>query len=280
MWRRESAQLRTNLVICQWLGNPAQSASTNRDTNGFEISSSLHVADMVLEISLVRRGLMTSATALANVGRSIFNFLPRGIYIVAAEVSLRDGLKKLGLLLGLPGEEVCEAHEGLVLLRPVQQSLFHLRVPLLRRQPDKPPRHLRALLCAAHPALLSFQRLCHRHRARSRPRHGIAYPRPHTGPRYQSSTMVLACFSISGARSSTFLAVSGGPLVHAISGLGSLVLGSQMSRDMLPSGSRPRYLSPGTKNFFGKTSFTQRLPPLSDRTIFGRVFGRGGMSKI
>src|SRR5262249_36411247 len=142
--------------------------------------------------------------------------------------------------------------EGLVLLRPVQQSLFQLRVPLLRRQPDKPPRHLRALLCAAHPALLSFQRLCHRHRARSRPRHGIAYPRPHTGPRYQSSTMVLACFSISGARSSTFLAVSGDPLVHAISGLGSLVLGSQMSRDMLPSGSRPRYLSPGTKNFLKK----------------------------
>src|SRR5262249_27324665 len=34
------------------------------------------------------------------------------------------------------------------------------------------------------------------------------------------------------------------------------------------------------KNFFAKTSFTQRLPPLSDRTIFGQVFGRGGMIKF
>src|SRR5262245_34088808 len=37
----ESAQPTTNLVICQCLGNNPQSASTNRDTNGFEISSSL-----------------------------------------------------------------------------------------------------------------------------------------------------------------------------------------------------------------------------------------------
>jgi len=39
-------------------------------------------------------------------------------------------------------------------------------------------------------------------------------------------------------------------------------------------------ISPGTKKFFAKTSFTQRLPPLSDRTIFGQVFVRGGMRKI
>src|SRR6516162_2350210 len=29
-------------------------------------------------------------------------------------------------------------------------------------------------------------------------------------------------------------------------------------------------ISPGTKNFFAKTSFTQSLPPLWDRTIFGQ----------
>ena len=34
------------------------------------------------------------------------------------------------------------------------------------------------------------------------------------------------------------------------------------------------------KKFFAKTSFTQRLPPLCGRIIFGQVFGRGGMSKI
>src|SRR5262249_9546968 len=39
-------------------------------------------------------------------------------------------------------------------------------------------------------------------------------------------------------------------------------------------------ISPGTKNFFAKTSFTQRLPPLWDRTIFGQVFVRGGMIKF
>jgi len=72
---------------------------------------------MVSEISLVRRGLMTSATALAKVGRSIFNFLPRGIYIVATEVSLRDGLKRLGLLLELFYEGVCDAGEHLVIFR-------------------------------------------------------------------------------------------------------------------------------------------------------------------
>src|SRR5262249_10852888 len=37
---------------------------------------------------------------------------------------------------------------------------------------------------------------------------------------------------------------------------------------------------PTPKNFFAKTSFTQRLPPLWDRTIFGHVFVRGGMSKF
>ena len=37
---------------------------------------------------------------------------------------------------------------------------------------------------------------------------------------------------------------------------------------------------PAPKNFFAKTSFTQRLPPLSDRTIFGQVFVRGGMIKF
>src|SRR5262249_25667944 len=37
---------------------------------------------------------------------------------------------------------------------------------------------------------------------------------------------------------------------------------------------------PAPKNFFAKTSFTQRLPPLWDRTIFGQVFGRGGMTRI
>ena len=39
-------------------------------------------------------------------------------------------------------------------------------------------------------------------------------------------------------------------------------------------------ISPGTKNFFAKTSFTQRLPPLWGRTIFGQVFVRGGMSNF
>ena len=34
------------------------------------------------------------------------------------------------------------------------------------------------------------------------------------------------------------------------------------------------------KNFFAKTSFTQRQPPLWDRTIFGQVFVRGGMIKF
>src|SRR6516225_7870902 len=37
---------------------------------------------------------------------------------------------------------------------------------------------------------------------------------------------------------------------------------------------------PAPKNFFAKTSFTQRLPPLWDRTIFGQVFVRGGMTKF
>src|SRR6516164_9751246 len=37
---------------------------------------------------------------------------------------------------------------------------------------------------------------------------------------------------------------------------------------------------PAPKNFFAKTSFTQRLPPLWDRTIFGQVFGRGAVTKI
>jgi len=34
------------------------------------------------------------------------------------------------------------------------------------------------------------------------------------------------------------------------------------------------------KNFFAKASFTQRLPPLWDRTIFGQVFVRGGMTEF
>ena len=39
--------------------------------------------------------------------------------------------------------------------------------------------------------------------------------------------------------------------------------------------------SPGTKKFFCKNVFTQRLPPLcGKKSIFGQVFGRGGMSKI
>jgi hypothetical protein len=67
-------------------------------------------------------------------------------------------------------------------------------------------------------------------------------------------------------------------LVQAISGLGSLFLGSQMSRDMLPSGSRSRYLSPDTKKFFCKSVFHTKATPLWDRTIFGQVFGRGGMT--
>src|SRR5262245_23209759 len=37
--------------------------------------------------------------------------------------------------------------------------------------------------------------------------------------------------------------------------------------------------SPG-KNFFCKNVFVQRLPPLWDRTIFGQVFVRGGMTKF
>src|SRR5215469_14042276 len=37
---------------------------------------------------------------------------------------------------------------------------------------------------------------------------------------------------------------------------------------------------PAPKNFFAKTSFTQRLPPLWDRTIFGQVFVRGSMIKF
>jgi hypothetical protein len=37
---------------------------------------------------------------------------------------------------------------------------------------------------------------------------------------------------------------------------------------------------PAPKNFFAKTSFAQRLPPLWDRTIFGQVFVRGGMIKF
>src|SRR5262250_2776141 len=37
---------------------------------------------------------------------------------------------------------------------------------------------------------------------------------------------------------------------------------------------------PAPKNFFAKTSFTQRPPPLCGRTIFGQVFGRGGMTKF
>src|SRR5215475_16100349 len=37
---------------------------------------------------------------------------------------------------------------------------------------------------------------------------------------------------------------------------------------------------PTPKNFFAKTSFTQRLPPLCGRTIFGQVFVRGGMTKF
>ena len=37
---------------------------------------------------------------------------------------------------------------------------------------------------------------------------------------------------------------------------------------------------PAPKNFFAKTSFAQRLPSLWDRTIFGQVFGRGGMTEI
>src|SRR5262245_28980864 len=35
---------------------------------------------------------------------------------------------------------------------------------------------------------------------------------------------------------------------------------------------------PAQKNFFAKTSFTRKAPPLSGRTIFGQVFVRGGMT--
>src|SRR4029450_11675141 len=37
---------------------------------------------------------------------------------------------------------------------------------------------------------------------------------------------------------------------------------------------------PTPKNFFAKASFTQSLPPLWDRTIFGQVFVRGAMTKF
>src|SRR5262249_24041412 len=37
---------------------------------------------------------------------------------------------------------------------------------------------------------------------------------------------------------------------------------------------------PALKNFFAKTSFTQSLPPLWNRTIFGQVFVRGGTIKF
>src|SRR5262249_7667090 len=39
-------------------------------------------------------------------------------------------------------------------------------------------------------------------------------------------------------------------------------------------------ISPGTKNFFCKKVFHTKATPLWDRTIFGQVFGRGGMIKF
>src|SRR5262249_38272574 len=36
-------------------------------------------------------------------------------------------------------------------------------------------------------------------------------------------------------------------------------------------------ISPDTKKFFCKNVFQTKATPLSDRTIFGQVFGRGGM---
>ena len=65
-------------------------------------------------------------------------------------------------------------------------------------------------------------------------------------------------------------------LVQAISGLGSLFPGSQMSSDMLlPSGSRSRYLSPGTKKFFWKSVFHTMATPLMDQNqILPRFRGR------
>src|SRR5215467_1563844 len=46
------------------------------------------------------------------------------------------------------------------------------------------------------------------------------------------------------------------------------------------SARRERNLSLHQKIFSQKTSFTQRLPPLWDRTIFGQVFGRGAVIKF
>src|SRR5262249_7660307 len=43
---------------------------------------------------------------------------------------------------------------------------------------------------------------------------------------------------------------------------------------------RERNLSRHQKIFFAKMSFTQRLPPLWGRTIFGQVFVRGSMIKF
>jgi len=48
----------------------------------------------------------------------------------------------------------------------------------------------------------------------------------------------------------------------------------------LGSGAPPAESLPAPKNFFAKASFTQRLPPLWDRTIFRQVFVRGGMIKF
>src|SRR5215475_15555136 len=39
-------------------------------------------------------------------------------------------------------------------------------------------------------------------------------------------------------------------------------------------------ISPGTKNFFCKKSLSHKGYPLWDGTIFGQVFGRGGMIKF
>jgi hypothetical protein len=39
-------------------------------------------------------------------------------------------------------------------------------------------------------------------------------------------------------------------------------------------------ISPDTKNFFAKNVFHTKATPLWDRTIFGQVFGRGGMIKF
>jgi hypothetical protein len=51
-------------------------------------------------------------------------------------------------------------------------------------------------------------------------------------------------------------------------------------RPSRPCERAPAESLPAPKNFFAKASFTERLPPFWDGTIFGQVFVRGGMTKI